>query len=227
MRSPPLGASAPRAVFLALAIALLSSGARAETFSILGKTLRLTPPPEFCELGESSREQALRQQQQRNMAPVGELAQIVLPCDELDAFKAGAAPVFTRWAQVLVSKREGRVNFVTISRAEFIRNSAGNMNTPPDIAGINRRVHDLLSSDGPTVNLSGMQPLGATSQAVFAQVRMSRQDGGTKTPLVAIIAGTVVAQLPILVQVYTTPEATGAPPMKTVNAYLDNLLGAN
>lgn len=216
-----------RFALLGLAALFFTVEARAGSFSTLGKTLKLLPPPEFCELGRSPREQALWQLQQKNMALSGELAQIVVPCAELKAYSAGKIDEFTRWAQVLVTKRQGAMSLVTISREEFIEKTANGTKTSVNMAEINRRVREQLAGTGGTVSVSGAQPIGSTKQAFFLQGQLVTQGNGKSTPLVFIAAATLVNQLPILVQVYVTPKATGAPPMETATAYVDNLLSKN
>ncbi|HEY9103531.1 hypothetical protein [Chitinimonas sp.] len=216
-----------RIALLGLAALSLTGAAQAGTYSTLGKTLKLQPPPEYCELGDTQREQTLRQLQQRNMAQVGELAQVVVPCTELKAYKDGKIDNFSRWAQVLVSKRQGVLTLVTISREEFIQKTANGTAKPVDLAEVNRRVREHLSGTGGTVSMSGAQPIGSTKQAFFIEGRLVTETNGKSSPLAFIGAATVVNQLPILVQVYVTPKATGASALETATAYVDSLLSKN
>lgn len=217
----------PLSSLVGLALIAASVGAHAATFEVLGKTLQLSPPPEFCELGQSPREQALLEFQQKSMSLMGELAQMVVPCNELDAFISGEVDAFTRWAQVVVAKSKDRVQLVTVSRKAFIRNTAGAANTPVDMAEVQRRVDDHLADTGVTMRAAGMRPLGTTAQAFFTELRMTAQAEGQTVPLIAIVAVTTAKQLPLMLQIYGTPKATGAPLMETATAYVAQVLSAN
>ena len=101
------------------------------------------------------------------------------------------------------------------------------MGTPVDMSEINRRANEHRSSSKIKVAMSGMQPIGATKDAFFVQGQMSAQTNGDSTSMIVIVAATVANQLPIMVHVYATPKATGAPPMQSATDYVSNILRKN
>jgi hypothetical protein len=211
--------------FAALGVSL---GVQAASFSILGRVLKLAPPPQFCELGGSAAETAMLQSHRQNFSRIGALAHFVVPCDEVAKFRSGKIDRFTRWAMVFVPKSKG-VEWLLVksSREEFIRKAAGVSIESLDLEKINKRHQERHPGADWTASISKMEPLGTTKQAFFFEGRMTVQSQGVSTPILLIGAETTVNQLPVTVHVYTTPKATGAPPMQTASAYLDILLGSN
>lgn len=215
-------------VLVALAWAALVAIAQAETFTALGRTIQLVPPPGFCKLGNSEVERELEQFQRQNTSLAGELAQLAVPCSELSDFKARRIESFTRWVQILVIKPKGQLTLATMSRADFVRGLAGNLaDSPPDMAALAARARDHLAKADSSVSGVSARPMGATSEAVFMEIRSTATVGTRTTPVVSIMAITVANQLPIGVYAFATSRSRAASPVDTVRAYLRSVLELN
>lgn len=214
--------------YFVLAASLASAVAHAETVTVLGRALQLTPPDGFCILGGSPRETALLQMQTNNTAPAGVLAQFTVPCGELDDFRSGRIDNFGRWAQVLVLRRQGQLRPVSESRDEFVRATASNVATQSvDFGEIDRRLNQYLSKSDAKVTMSVMQPIGVKDSAFFTTMQMMVQSGEASVPTVAVVAITVANHLPVAVQVYGTPRASSASLSTTAAAYAKSVVAQN
>ena len=212
----------------ALAFASLVPTSRADTVTLLGRSLQVVPPPGFCKLGDSVPERELEQFQRQNTAPAGELAQMAVPCAELSDFRANKLEGFTRWVQVLVLKQKGQLKVVTTPRQEFVRAVAGRMaNSPPDMNAIAARIRDHLAKTDSFVSSPSAQPIGATNEAAFMEIRMTAGVGNRSSPVVGVMAITVANQLPIAVYAFATSKARGESPVDTSRAYLRKVLELN
>lgn len=202
--------------------------AHAESFEVLGRTIELTPPTNFCRLGSTAREAALLDLQTKSTAPAGVLTQFTVPCNELEDFRQGKIDSFSRWAQVLVLRRQGQLQLVRESREDFVRSTAGNVSsTPVDFADVNRQIRQHLSQSGMQIAMTGMQPLGIRDSAFFATVQMASEENGLKVPMVAVIAATVANRLPIVVQVYATARAPDEPLIEIASSYVQSVVTQN
>ena len=213
---------------IGFSLAVTAASALADTVTVLGKSLQLLPPDGFCTLGASPVERELEQFRRQSAAPVGELVQLAVPCAELPAFKARMTDNFTRWVLILVVKQKGQLRLVTMPRLQFVRSVAGRLaERPPDMNALAERIRDHLAKTGSSVSDPSVQPLGATSDAAFMEMQMTVGSGAGKSPVVAVMAITVVNQLPLAVYAYATPKARGESPGNTVWSYLQKALELN
>ena len=211
-----------------VAISGYISTVNAETVTILGRSIQLSPPPDFCTLGNSPTERKLEQFQRQNTAQAGELVQLAVPCAELNDFRTRKIENFTRWAQVLVLKQKGQLNTVSAPRTKFVRAVAGRLaDSPPDMSAMSARIRDELARTDSLVSAVTAQPIGATSEAMFIEVRMTATVGTWTSPVVGVGAITVANQLPIAVYAYATPKARGESPVDTARAYLRKVIDFN
>jgi hypothetical protein len=215
-------------IILVVVVLGIASTANAESLSVLGRNIQLVPPPGFCTLGNSAVELELARFQRQNTSPAGELVQFAVPCSELSNFKSGKSENFTRWVQILVLKHKGALKTVTTPRVDFVRDIAGRLaDSPPDMNALSARMRDHLAKSGSSVSGASAQPIGATSEAVFMELRMTVTHGTDTSPVVAVMAVTVVNQLPVAVYAYATPKSRGESPVDTSRAYLRKVIDLN
>lgn len=215
-------------ISVAVAILGFTAAAHAETVTFLGKSIQLVPPPGFCKLGDSPIEREMEQFQRQNTAPAGELAQLAVPCTELNDFRSRKIENFTRWVQVLVLKQRGHLKIVTTPRANFVRAIAGRLaDSPPDMNALSARIKDQLAKTDSSVSGASAQPIGATSEAVFMEISMTATVGTWTSPVVGVMAITVANQLPVAVYAFATPKARGELPVETSRAYLRKVIELN
>lgn len=215
-------------IFGALLVATSQAAAQTQSVSYLGRTILLAPPQGFCTLGNSPGEKEMETFQKHNTAPAGELAQIAVPCDELVDFRTRKTDKFTKWVQVLVLKQQGQMKTVTGPRANFLLALGGNLaSQPPDMNAVSARLREHLSKTGSSVTNPTVQPIGSTADAVFMQITMTATVGSFTSPVVAVMAITVVNQLPLAVYAYATPKARGESPVDTSATYLRSVIQLN
>ena len=194
----------------------------------MGKSIQLVPPPGFCKLGDSPIEREIEQFQRQNAAPVGELAQLAVPCTELNDFRSRKIENFTRWVQVLVLKQKGQLKTVTSPRASFVRATAGHLaDSPPDMNALSARIKDQLAKSDSSVSGATAQTIGATSEAAFIEISMTATVGAWTSPVVGVGAITLANQLPVAVYAFATPKARGESPVETTRAYLRKVIELN
>ena len=215
-------------ILLSAALCLAPVAASAESFEALGRTIEQRSPESFCRLGESEREVALLELQTRSTAPAGALAQFTVPCRELEDFRQGKIESFSRWAQVLVVRRQGKFWLVRESREEFVRATAGNVASKPvDFAEVNRASRQHLAQSSANVAMTGMRPIGVRDSAYFATLNLVGEADGRKVPIAAVIAATVANQLPVVVQVYATTRAPDESLVEIASSYVRNVVARN
>lgn len=218
----------PTRFLVGLIFAATSLSAFADIVTVLGKSLRLLPPDGFCILGKSPVEREMEQFQRQNTAAAGELVQVAVPCAELSNFKARRADTFTRWVQILVLKQKGQLRLVAAPRAQFVRSVAGRLaDSPPDMNALSQRIRDHLAKTETSISNPNAQPIGATSDAAFMEIRMTATVGGWTSPVAAVMAITVANELPLAVYAYVTPEARGESPAETAQLYLQKVISLN
>jgi hypothetical protein len=217
-----------RGLVIFLTSILFAPASGAESVVVIGRKLDLDPPNGFCLLGNSEREIQLLTRQRDNAALSGELAQFTVPCDEVSEYLLGKIDSFSRWAQVLVVRRQGQLGLVSETREEFVRATARNASTQSvDFAEVERKANQHLSQSGMTIGMSGMEPIGIKDSAFFAMMRMTAEGNGVVVPIVAVVAATVVNRLPIVVQVYRTQRATDEPVASVAVSYVQSVINKN
>lgn len=216
------------AVAGAFVLSATSAAAQPQAVTYLGRSVRLVPPDGFCTLGASAAERDMVNFQRHNTSPAGELAQFAVPCSELADLKAGKTDHFTRWVQVLVLKQKGQLKPVTASRETFVRGVAGSAALQrPDMEGVAARLREHLSKTGTSIADPVAVPIGATDEAFFMQMTMTATVGTYTSPVAAVMAVTVVNQLPLAVYSFATPKAKGADLADTAKVYLRSVIQLN
>jgi hypothetical protein len=216
-------------LFTAAVLTLSAPIAHAETFEFLGEVIEVKPPQGLCAVGQTDLEKKYMKYRREMTKPAGALTQMAVPCDQLAKFRAGEVEGFTYWAQVMVLKREGQLYKSARTRAQFVQYAAGVSATEKiDYAEANRRVDEHLSKAGASATMSDLVPLGVRDNAFFCSMRMKFKEGdGPEIPMNVVMAVTLAKKLPVVVQVYRTPQAGQVPLLKIAGQYAAKVIELN
>lgn len=219
--------------FVLIVSLLLFHTAHGDEVNIAGRTLRLLPPPGYCIVGKTSKqERALLRQESTLNADKVQMLQLSVECGELEELRNGSRDYINRWAKVGALKANGRVEHVPFTRSEFSSMLAKSASREQDLnpQTINKRLADAFKETGFSVSDASFRIVGADSQSAYFNSRIQVTVAPDRTrELRAIGAISVANGLPVAVYLFRVanePETQGND-VGILQEYWRSILAAN
>lgn len=201
--------------FIAAVVLLLPMAAQGETLSILDRTLVFEPPDGYCLLdrGDPYEAQIFDYMAGIQRDHGTELLAMYAVCGETQAIVDGTAANYSDYGMLVALPSDGVAiqPMPGYSRAEVIELMQRDMpaaNAEMQ-AGI-EKARQQLAESGIAIS-NAMQPtvIGSDDNALYAAFSLEVDAGQGPAPVAAISAFTFVAELPLVLQLYT-PNGDGA-----------------
>lgn len=193
-----------RGIALSL-LALLSVGARAESITYLGQTVRFEIPAGFCSVTKAGGAVMVGfEEQRRLMASHVILMEMLAPCAEIARANAGNEVYFSTWLQLQVLAPNGQARKIDVPRKQFV-STIGKSAEKLDPSAINKKIDDRLKEmkSDMSFDRSKMQVIGADDDALYVSNRAQvRREGMVPVDIFGITGMTVANKLPINVTSY-------------------------
>lgn len=219
----------PLAKCLAFAGLLFVNSTKADPITVLGRTFDPVPPPGYCEPHDSNVDRIILQNAKRNMNHPERMLRYYAPCDELAEVrrKWPSSFSFTRWAVIATPSSVESMTAFTGTRAEFLRQFSQEAQSTFNLETIGRRISQRPRGANIALTPKALEALAVTPQAYLAHVSARTDDAiaHTSSQVDALLAITLVNQVPILLTVCTTPEAGDSNAGTALQSMLDQLVG--
>lgn len=188
-------------------LVLCSVGASAQSFSLLGETVRYEVPAGYCPVTKAGGAVLEAMEEQRRiMATHVNLMEVLALCAEIARANAGNEVTFSTWMQLQVLTPKGQARKIEVPRTQFVR-SLGKSATRLDTGAIHKRIEERLKEMKSDTSFDRIKTevLGADDDAVYVTNRsVARRDGSGPVEIFGITAMTVASKLPINVVSYQT-----------------------
>jgi hypothetical protein len=188
-------------------LVLCSVGARAQSFSFLGETVRFVIPAGYCQVTKAGGAalEAL-EEQRRLMSTHVNLMETLAPCAEIARANAGEDVIYSTWMQLQVLAPRGQARKIEVTRSQFVR-SLSKSATGLDSGSISKRIDDRLREMKSDLSFDRMkmEVVGADDDALYVMNRsVVRRDGSAPVEIFGMTAMTAASKLPINVVSYQT-----------------------
>lgn len=201
--------------FLAAASLLLPLAAHGETLSILDRTLEFEPPEGYClvDRGDPYESQIFDYMAEIQRSHGTELLAMYAVCGETQAIIDGKATNYFDYGLLVALPSDGE--FIQpmpgYSRAEVIELLQKDMPSANAEmqAGIDKAREQLAESGIAMSNVAQPTVIGSDDNALYAAFSLEVDAGNGPTPVAAMSAFTFIAELPLVLQLYT-PNQDGA-----------------
>ena len=201
--------------FVAVLAFLLPAAAQGETLSILDRTLEFEPPEGYClvDRGDPYESQIFDYMADIQRTHGTELLAMYAVCGETQAIIDGTATNYFDYGLLVALPSDGE--FIQpmpgYSRAEVIELMQKDMPTATAEmqAGIDKAREQLAESGIAMSNATQPTVIGSDDNALYAAFSLEVDAGNGPSPVAAMSAFTFVAELPLVLQLYT-PHQDGA-----------------
>jgi hypothetical protein len=217
----------PRAAQFAslfLVVGITATAARAENFSLLGRTIEFRPPTGYCSPGKSAVEVNLTERAVERLPRTARLAYWSAPCEHLKALREGRRDRLTEWLQIQVIAPKGQPELMTIGRETFLAGvdrSAPKI-TPEQVQELQKRTLSDLK-----IKSHNYQVIGRDGNALYSVMAGELASSTEQFRFRGASALTLINSVPIMVVVYGPHEAAPQKLMAVQRELLTSLLTSN